>query len=475
MAELCSRLDNLPLALELAAARTVVFSPEQLVERLSRAPRPAEGGPGRRSAAADAARDDRVVVRLARARGAAPLPRALRVRGQLQRTRRRRPCATPTRTRCSRCSTRASSGGAKSAADPRYWMLETIRELAAEQLAADGRGRRAAAPPRRALPRRRALGEPRGGRRGSQRHDLVIPERDNMRAALAWALETGECDARARALRRARELLGDEPARRGIRVGDDIPVERGRRRGRRPGRRARSAFRAAWQNIARAARRVGRELGARRWRSLVSSATTGLSAILLHRLSNTAMRRGDMERVRELAEESLAGHRRAGRFPKGEAQALDSLAWVAQREGDLERALELLQESSRPGDRGRLPLVAGGHARQHRRRSARARAARRCAGQRGQALALSSAMHDRRAGLRARPAGRDRGSRGRRATAGRSSALSRPRTARAPVGSWIHGLGASSPEAHAGSSSRTARGGRRLSLDDAVALALDAT
>ncbi len=35
VAELCRRLDNLPLALELAAARTKLFSAEQLVERLS--------------------------------------------------------------------------------------------------------------------------------------------------------------------------------------------------------------------------------------------------------------------------------------------------------------------------------------------------------------------------------------------------------------------------------------------------------
>ena len=45
IAELCARLDSLPLAVELAAARTKALTPAQILERLSQAPRPARRRP----------------------------------------------------------------------------------------------------------------------------------------------------------------------------------------------------------------------------------------------------------------------------------------------------------------------------------------------------------------------------------------------------------------------------------------------
>ena len=66
--ELCLRLDELPLALELAAARTALFSPEQLLEKLSQRLDLLKGDARRRSPPADPAGDDRVVVRPPRPR-----------------------------------------------------------------------------------------------------------------------------------------------------------------------------------------------------------------------------------------------------------------------------------------------------------------------------------------------------------------------------------------------------------------------
>ena len=68
--------------------------PEQLLERLGAAARPAQGGPRRRSAPADAARDDRLVARPARRGRAAALPPPRRVRRRLHATRRPRRSAS---------------------------------------------------------------------------------------------------------------------------------------------------------------------------------------------------------------------------------------------------------------------------------------------------------------------------------------------------------------------------------------------
>ena len=140
---ICERLDRLPLALELAAARargtTAARLADRLEERLG-----VLAGPARRAGPpADADRGDRLEPRPAR-RAAAGAPRTARcVRGRLdggvgRAGVRRRP--------------RRRDGARRGEPGPRpgerFAMLETVREFAHERLVDGRRARRGAPPPR---------------------------------------------------------------------------------------------------------------------------------------------------------------------------------------------------------------------------------------------------------------------------------------------------------------------------------------
>ena len=179
VAELCGRLDNLPLALELAAARVSVLTPAQIVERISQrldlfqAGRDAD--PRQQTLRATIAwsydllstDEQRLFARMAVFRGGCTLETAERVGG-------------------------ADIAGLQSLLDKsllrrtgeRFWMLETIREYARELLE---QGSKADAMRRRHADHYLALAElayTERFDRGLTWVRRLAPEHDNLRAAL---------------------------------------------------------------------------------------------------------------------------------------------------------------------------------------------------------------------------------------------------------------------------------------------------
>jgi predicted ATPase len=190
--ELCARLDNLPLALELAAARTSLFSPAQLLDRLAQRLDLLEGG-----------RDAE--------------PRHLTLRATIAWS---YDLLGKTEQRLFRCLSVFPAGCSYEAAEslcnaepdtlqslidkslvrrrdmedgPRYWMLETIREFAGELL--EGHGEAATARDRlidmsvefaiAAEPGWRTADGPKWLRR-------FRLELDNLRQAIHWAVDAGD-------------------------------------------------------------------------------------------------------------------------------------------------------------------------------------------------------------------------------------------------------------------------------------------
>ena len=286
VAEVCRRLDGLPLAIELAAAQVKVLPPRALLARLSGRLAVLVGGPRDAPARQQTLRatldwshalldgKERVLFRrLAVFAGGWTLDAAEAV------------CNCPD----------GSSPGAlpglgqlldKSLlrqqeppdGEPRFAMLETVREYALERLEQSGE---AAAIRRRhaghflAMAERAAPALAGPGQRGWL--ERLEAEHDNLRAALGWSIAAD--DESAAALRLAGALgrfwevrghltEGRRWLERALAVGAAAPPRRGRRRSARPGR---------WPTSKATTTRRRAHSSSRAWRSSVRRATRGAS------------------------------------------------------------------------------------------------------------------------------------------------------------------------------------------------------
>ena len=188
--ELCRRLDHLPLAVELAAARTAALSPAQILERLSQRLDLLEGGRDadarQRTLRATIAwsydllepAEQRLFAGLAVFRGGCTLEAAEEVLG-------------------------ADVDVLQSLVEKnlvrhtheRFWMLETIREFALERLdASPEAGELRAAQARLVVALAEEVEPQLGGADADDAARRLDLERDNVRAALEWAYRTGEVE-----------------------------------------------------------------------------------------------------------------------------------------------------------------------------------------------------------------------------------------------------------------------------------------
>jgi len=305
---LCERLDNLPLAIELAAARTVVFSPAQLLDRVSQRLDLLKAGRGLnarqetlRSTIAWSydlldANEQALFRRMSVFSDGCTFDSAEQVAG-----------ADPDllQSLLDKSLLRRRDG----APDPRFWMLETIREFAAEQLAIAGesddlRGRH--------LEYYAALAEDCFDETllGNDDFDRLEEERENLRVAFDLALEI-------------------EP---------ELALELGRRL--MPSWMRRGDFREGRERLAAALSRAPHALGPARAWSLRAAALL-------------ASQQSDLEAADSLGYEALALFREFG-DQRGVGWTLHVLGWNAVARGAYGEARPLYEEAaeahSDPGD-----------------------------------------------------------------------------------------------------------------------------
>jgi predicted ATPase/class 3 adenylate cyclase len=337
-AEICRRVDRLPLAVELAAARTRLFTPEQLLARLEH-PLPMLRG-GRRDAPArhrdlrdtiawsyrllepDA---QRLFERLGVFAGSFDLEAAEAVaEGGLDEV-----------ALLAEASLIRTDQG-------RFAMLETIREYAVERLEASGE---AAEVRDRHL--RYYLEFAERGETGIKGPELDLwetrfeDEEDNLRAALSHALDGGAASEALR-LCSAMSFYWQNSAHtaEGL-VWSDRALEKSS--GVDPAVRARALVQSAWLLLYdnRPAESVARaHMGVAEWRTLPES--TGLAEALLGYASSLSY--VDVPRACAVLEEASEVSARVG-FERGKARALHTLGDIYRDEGDFDAGARHLEQS----------------------------------------------------------------------------------------------------------------------------------
>jgi predicted ATPase/class 3 adenylate cyclase len=336
--QLCARLDDLPLAIELAAARMSLLTPGQLLDRLGggtdllRGGRDSETRQRTLRATIEWSYDlldgdeRRLLAALSVFRGGWTLAAAERV--------------------CDADIDRLQSLVEKSLVrrweSGRFGMLETIREFAAERLPADDRDRLLAGLLDHLTEVLEAANVGRH-RSGEPQIEIAQAERPNIDTALAWALEHGEVTAGVTLLMRLElywatndPLGGRERVDRLLAAGgDDIPPEvlgsAVRLRGTTydmTGQTDRS--RQEFERAAEIFRSIGDEVE---------------TTHLMHRVAGAALHEGEVERAVSLASEALELDRLHGRR-RDEAIARNTLSRAAFAQGDLEEGIRIGYEGA---------------------------------------------------------------------------------------------------------------------------------
>ena len=355
--EICRRLDGLPLAIELAAARLALLSPQELLARLDRR-LPLLAGPSR-----DAPARQRTL------RSAIEWSHELLEPDEQQLFRRLAVFAGSFTLQAAETVCDAELDILESLVEKslvRRWgsgglgMLDTIREYALERLDESPNGedvRLRHAEYFLAVAESANLSSDRLPSEG-QRHDIAIAEQDNIRAALAWALESGSVALGLQlaaavenfwvthdpeeAMRWFAALL-DHPGARTVPPEVRAPALRAYGSAAYISGQAQRAMR-LWEQSLALFEQLGDVLG---------------RAVLLHRLGVSALERGELERARELTEASDELYVQSG-DAWGRVLTVGVLGAIARDEGHAERAFELMTEGASLAHEFRVSWWEGG-------------------------------------------------------------------------------------------------------------------